>query len=217
MLLTEPMVTCICVYLSFVYGLIFLMIEAYPIIFREMRGYAAVPSTLPYLGIFVGVLAAMGINILNNPRYIRAVQRNKGRSVPEARLPPMIIGGVLLSGGLFWFGWTAAPRYSWALPTVGGGLIGAGFNIVFQQGLNFLVDTYGLYAASATSANTVLRSAVACGLPLAANALFHNLGVGPACSLLGGLACLALPVPFVFMKYGLALRKKSKFAPVVED
>ena len=29
------------------------------------------------------------------------------------------------------------------------------------------VDTYGLYAASAVSANTVLRSLMACGLPLA--------------------------------------------------
>jgi hypothetical protein len=34
---------------------------------------------------------------------------------------------------------------------------------------------------------------------------------------LGGVATIAIPVPFIFMKYGLALRKKSKFAPVDED
>jgi hypothetical protein len=44
--------------------------------------------------------------------------------------------------------------------------------------------------------------------------MFHNLGVGPAMSILGGMAVLAIPVPFIFMKYGLALRKMSKFAPV---
>jgi hypothetical protein len=94
---------------------------------------------------------------------------------------------------------------------VSAGFIGAGFNIVFQQCLNFLVDTYGPYAASATSANTFLRSLIACGLPLAARPMFQNMGVGPAASVLGGISCLALPVPLVFMKYGEGLRKRSKF------
>jgi hypothetical protein len=55
---------------------------------------------------------------------------------------------------------------------------------------------------------------MAAGLPLAAKPMFRNLGVGPAMSILGGIAVLALPVPFLFMKYGMALRQKSKFAPV---
>lgn len=38
-----------------------------------------------------------------------------------------------------------------------------------QQCINFLVDTYGLYAASAVSANTFLRSVLAAGLPLVSN------------------------------------------------
>lgn len=95
--------------------------------------------------------------------------------------------------------------------------IGAGFNVIFQQCINFLVDTYGVYAASAVSANTFLRSIMAAGLPLAAQPMFHNLGVGPAMSILGAVATIAIPVPFVFMKYGLALRKKSSFAPVDGD
>lgn len=47
--------------------------------------------------------------------------------------------------------------------------------------------------------------------------MFRALGVGGGSSLLGGFACLALPVPFIFMKYGLKLRKMSKFAPVPDD
>lgn len=43
--------------------------------------------------------------------------------------------------------------------------------------------------------------------------MFHNLGVGPAMSILGGVAALALPVPFLFMRYGVSLRKMSRFAP----
>lgn len=90
--------------------------------------------------------------------------------------------------------------------------IGAGFNIIFQQCLNFLVDTYGPFAASAVSANTMLRSLVACGLPLAVRPMFDNMGVGPGCSLLGGIAVLALPVPWLLTRYATVLRTKESKA-----
>ena len=91
------------------------------------------------------------------------------------------------------------------------GFIGAGFNIVLQQALNFIVDTYGPFAASAIAATAFLRAIFAFALPLAARPLFVNLGVGPGCSVLGGIACLALPVPFIFMRYGRVLRERSAF------
>lgn len=217
MLTTEPMVTCIAFYASFVYALLYLSLQVFEIVFAEQRGWPLVTSTLPFLGLFVGVLAALGVNLGFQPRYARIVDQNNGRSVPEGRLAPMVVGGFLFAIGLFWFGWTAAPGIPWPAPVVATAFIGAGFNIIFQQCLNFLVDTYGLYAASAVSANTFLRSILAAGLPMAARPMFHTLGVGPAMSLLGGVACLALPVPFLFMRYGLRLRKMSKFAPVTED
>jgi hypothetical protein len=83
-------------------------------------------------------------------------------------------------------------------------------------GINYLVDVYGLYAASATAANTFLRSVLAAGLPLAARPMYHTMGVGPATSVLGAVAAALLPVPFIFMKIGLVLRKKSNFAPVLD-
>ena len=50
----------------------------------------------------VGVIAAVFINLANQPHYKRAVEKNKGRAVPEARLPPMMIGGWLFVIGIFW-------------------------------------------------------------------------------------------------------------------
>ncbi|KAH0153539.1 MFS general substrate transporter, partial [Aureobasidium melanogenum] len=217
MLTTEPMVTCIAFYASFVYGILYMTLEVFPIVFEQNRGWPLITSTLPFLALFVGVLFAVLINLANQPRYARAVDANKGRPAPEARLLPMSVGGVLFTIGLFWFGWTADPSIPWPSCVVAAAFIGAGFNIIFQQCINFLVDTYLLYAASAVSANTFLRSIIAGGLPLAARPMFNNLGVGPAMSILGGVAALALPVPFIFMKYGLKLRKMSKFAPVNEN
>ena len=111
MLFTEPMVALVSLYSGFVYSLLFLTLEVFPIVFGEQRQYSLVVSTLPFFGIFVGVFCGTAINIGNQLWYARAVKKNKGLAVPEARLPLMILGGILFSIGLFWFGWTAAPRF----------------------------------------------------------------------------------------------------------
>ncbi len=129
----------------------------------------------------------------------------------------MIAGGVIFFIGLFLLGWTADPRFHWILPVIACALIGAGFNSIFQQCINFLVDTYGPYAASATAANTFLRSIFAAGLPLATRAMVKGVGIGPAMSILGGIAVVLVPVPILFMKYGSRLRERSKFAPAPEE
>lgn len=217
MLFTEPMVTCMCFYASFVFSILYLSLEAFPIIFTDLRHWSMINSSLTFLGSFTGIILALGVNIGNQPRYKRISRAAGGRTVPEARCPPMAVGGAFMVIGLFLLGWTAAPKYHWIWPVIATAFIGAGFNTTFQQCLNFLVDTYGHYSASATAANTFLRSLFASGLPLAARPMFRSMGVGPACSLLGGIAAVMLPVPFLFMRYGLQLRKMSKFAPVKAD
>lgn len=43
--------------------------------------------------------------------------------------------------------------------------------------------------------------------------MFNALGVGGGGSLIGGVAALLCPVPFIFYKYGGPIRERSKFAP----
>ncbi|KFY58949.1 hypothetical protein V496_05906 [Pseudogymnoascus sp. VKM F-4515 (FW-2607)] len=214
MLTTEPMVACIACYASFVYGILYLTLEVFPICFVDLRGMSPVAGSLPFLGLFVGVLAASVLNCANQPRHRRISEAAGGKPVPEARLLPVAIAGFIFAIALFWFGWTSNPKFSIWIPIFAAGVIGLGFNVIFNQCINVLVDTYGLYAASAVSANTFLRSIMAAGFPLLAKPMFHGLGVGPAMSILGGIATLMIIVPFLFMKYGLALRQRSKFAPL---
>ena len=218
MLLTEPMVTVIAFYASFCYGLLYTTLEVFPIVFEDHRHWKPVPASLSFLALLVGVQFAVCINLTNNRRYIRISRAAHGRPVPEARMPPVAIGSVIFAIGLFWFAWTADPPHHWILPIAAAAFIGCGFNSIFQQCINFLIDTYApLYAASATSANTLLRSVIASGMPLAARPMYRNLGVGRATTILGALAAAAIPVPWIIMRYGKALRKRSKFAPYHED
>lgn len=71
-------------------------------------------------------------------------------------------------------------------------------------------------AASVFAANTIIRSAVGAAFPLFSKQMFVNLGVQWAGTLLGCLALIMVPIPLAFIKWGPALRKKSKFAPLLD-
>ena len=81
--------------------------------------------------------------------------------------------------------------------------------------MNYLTDTYLMFAASALASNTIMRSACAAASPLFATQMFGALGIGGGGSLIAGVGCLMLPIPFIFYKYGEKIRAKSKFAPTV--
>ncbi|KAL4963470.1 MFS transporter [Aspergillus stella-maris] len=213
MLFTEPVVTCIAVYASFVYGVMYLTLEVFPIVFQEIRAWHPVTAALPFLALLIGVISSVGLNIWNQKRYNIIAKAAKGRPVPEARLPPMMFGAIFFVVGAFWFAWTAKPPHHWILPCLAALFIGIGFNCIFQQCLNYLVDMYGLFAASSTAAVTFLRSIMAAGLPLAARPMIRALDVGPAVSIIGGVAAVLLPIPFLFMRFGPKLRALSKLTP----
>ena len=70
-----------------------------------------------------------------------------------------------------------------------------------------------MFAASALAANTVARSGAGAAAPLFTKYMFDALGVGGGGSLIGGVAILLAPIPFIFYKYGEPIRRRSKFAP----
>lgn len=61
-------------------------------------------------------------------------------------------------------------------------------------------------ANSAISANTFFRSWLGAGFPMFAMAMYNNLGVPWATSLLGFLAIALFPVPVLFYIYGEKIR-----------
>jgi DHA1 family multidrug resistance protein-like MFS transporter len=211
-LLTTPICFLVAVYASFCYGILYMMLGGIPIIFGEVRGWSHVSSTLPFLAILLGAIIGCTINAYNQLLYNKVYRAAGNRAVPEARLPPMMLGSVLFSAGQFLLGWTSDPKFHWIVPCIGLVLMGTGFFTIFQAALNYLVDTFTQYAASAVAANTFLRSCFAGAFPLVVTPLYHNVGVGPASSITGGFAALLVPVPFVFYVYGKSIRRRSKWS-----
>ncbi|KJZ75301.1 hypothetical protein HIM_05227 [Hirsutella minnesotensis 3608] len=186
-LLCTPICFLVALYASFCYGILYMQLGAIPIIFGELRGWTPVVATLPFICILIGAILGASLNVYNQMLYNKAYHAAGDRPVPEKRLPPMMLGSVLFSGGQFLVGWTAAPSIHWIVPCIGLVMLGTGFFTIFQAALNYLVDTFQAYAASAVAANTFLRSCFAGAFPLVVGPLFHNIGVGPGSSITGSV------------------------------
>ena len=86
---------------------------AFPITFEEERGWNALIGSLPFIGTLIGAIIGALINIYNTKFYVEKLKANNNRPVPEARLPPMMLGGILFPAGLFIFGWTSSRDIHW--------------------------------------------------------------------------------------------------------
>ncbi|OCK97540.1 major facilitator superfamily transporter [Cenococcum geophilum 1.58] len=214
MLVLEPIVLLLSIYMSFIYGLLYLFLTAYPIVFQRIHGFSPGVGGLPFFGMIIGQLSAGLFIVLRQPSYQKKLAANNDKPIPEWRLPEVIIGGVAFSLGLFWFGWSGyRADIHWIVPTLSGLLTGFGLLSIFLQSLNYLVDAYLMFAASAIAANTLLRSLFGAIFPLFAVYMIDGMGVQWAGTLLGCVAALLVPVPVWFYLRGAKIREKSKFAP----
>ncbi|KIW11627.1 hypothetical protein PV08_10929 [Exophiala spinifera] len=213
MLCFEPMLMVMTLYISIVYGILYLTFYAFPYNFAEGRGWDPRVASLPFLSILVSVLmGSVGVAIYSR-EYYRPRLQARGSVLPEDRLPPIMLGSILLPAGLFWFGWCSSPNISPVPQIIAGLFIGSGIMLIFTNGIAYIVDIYLQSAASALAANTCCRSLVAAGFPLAAPRMYRTLGIGLATSVLGILCVLLIPAPLLFYKYGSKLRQMSRYAP----
>lgn len=218
LLLTEPVVLALSVYMSFIYGLLYAFLTAYPLVFQGVHHFNAGIGGLPFFGMMVGiVIVASYIVFIDAPRYNKKLAANGGIPVPEWRLPTVVVGGALFAIGLFWFGWSGYKEsIPWIVPTLSGLFTGFGLLSIFICCFNYLVDSYLMFAASVIAGNTFMRSFFGAAFPLFARQMFNNLGIQWAGTLLGCLAVLLVPIPVLFIKFGPRLREKSKFAPTMK-
>ncbi|KXT01099.1 hypothetical protein AC579_6765 [Pseudocercospora musae] len=198
------------VYVALVYGVLYLCFVAYPIVFRDLRGWSPGFTGLSFCGIGIGGTTT----ILSEPLIRRMINAHKhdpetGRPYPEAMVSVVCIASVLIPAGEIIFAWTCTPNVHWIVPILAGIPFGAGNAGVFIYASNYLVQSYGIYAASALAGNAVFRSIMGATLPLAGPSLYRALGANWAGMLLGLLEALFIPIPFVFYRYGHKIRQKS--------
>jgi multidrug resistance protein len=224
MLFTEPIIAAFNAYSAFNFGLLYAFFAAFPYVFSTEYAFTSLSTGLTFLGLGVGViLAAITIFLFSakyyKPRVHAAVVHDTpkppfatSRIAPETRLPLAMLGGPVISIGLFLFGWSAAYRVHWIVPTIAEAFFGYGNMLIFMSCMMYITDTYGpLYSASAMASNAILRYVLGGTFPLFAVQMFRGLGPQWACTLLGGLSVMGACVPFALVKVGPRLRGSSGY------
>ncbi|KAF7597367.1 hypothetical protein BBP40_006308 [Aspergillus hancockii] len=212
LLFREPIVLLLSIYMAIIYGTLYMMFAAFPIVYQGQRGWNQGVSGLAFLGIMVGMLVAVAYTLWDNKRYIKTQERNDGFAPPEARLPPCMIASIVIPIGLFWFAWTNYPSIHFLASIAAGAPFGFGMVLVFLSLMNYLIDAYTIFAASVLAANSVLRSIFGAVFPLFTTYMYNDLGVHWASSIPAFLAVACVPFPFLFYKYGPAIRTRCKYA-----
>ncbi|KAJ5609894.1 MFS general substrate transporter [Penicillium herquei] len=207
----EPIVLLMNLYAGLLYGVLFTWFESFPIVFGDIYGFDSGQQGLVFIGILV--FAAISVICLLTWIRLQLVPKLKSDNFkPEMVLPPTFIGCFALPICLFLFGWTSRASVPWIVPVICSGLFSIGVVSLFNSLFNYLGITYARYAASIFAGSALFRASFGASFPLFATPLFDNLGIGPGNSLLGGIAVLFIPVPFIFYHYGERIRRWSKHA-----
>lgn len=210
MLLQEPILACITAYMSLVYAIMYLTFVAFPYSYVRGRTWPTGLSSLPFLAVFLGYILGFTYMTLEST-YRHRRQTSAIPSPPETRLPPMIVGSIVLVAGLFFFAWTSLPTLNPWPQILSCIFIGFGIFTVFIPGQVYLMDVYGPHASSALAANACVRAALACAFPLVAGPMYDRLGVKWGTSVVGFLCVGLTPFPVVFWVWGKRVRGWSRF------
>lgn len=226
----EPILIVLTVYLTLVYGTLYLSYQLFPRAF-EGRGWSTANSSLPFIAVGLGIMSALAVfSVFTMTWYKKqwvAAQRKAGlptgavgeknmadkepaRVDPEYRLPPMIMGAVLLPPSLLWFGW--AGNVHWAAQVIACFFVGMSLQIIFISGIVYIVDTYLANTVSAISIHVMVRSLVSATFPLFEGPMYDSLHINYSATLLAALAAIIMASPILSMIYGARIRSWSRFS-----
>jgi MFS family permease len=115
LLFTSPIVFLLSLYISFVFGLLFLLFTTITQLFTQVYGWSPEICGLAYIGVGIGFF--IGISFVaktSDTTVISLTKKNKGVYEPEMRLPACAFFGLLIPISLFWY--ATHPAVSCMIP-----------------------------------------------------------------------------------------------------
>ncbi|KAK8859374.1 MFS multidrug transporter-like protein [Apiospora arundinis] len=210
MLVVHPAVQAPSVYRAFLYGVMYLLLSTFDRVWQDVYGMGKAISSLHYLSLCLGFMIGLQIShpLIDGLYAWLKKYYKQDEGVPEWRIPPMLLGGLLTPIGLFIYGWTASPSIHWLVPDLGCVILAAGLILAFQAAQAYVTDAYGAsHAASAAAVGAFLRTMCGFSFPLFAPAMYDALGIAWGNSLLAFLTlALAVPSPILLWFYGEKIR-----------
>lgn len=210
LMLTEPVLDLMNMYIVLIYSLLYAFFFAYPVIFGEIHGYNDGQVGLMFIPILIGALFALITTPIIEKKYIAMCHRRE--PTPEDRLIGAMIGAPFIPIALFILGSTSHHGIIWVGPASSGISFGYGMVLCYYSVNNYIIDAYQAYAASALAAKVFMRSGGGAAFPLFTTQMYHRLGDLWASFLLAFISLAMVAIPFCFYKWGAILRAKWSHA-----
>ncbi|CAI7656756.1 unnamed protein product [Penicillium viridicatum] len=209
---SELIIILMSLYLTVIYIVLFTFLEGYTYIFGDTYGLSQEMTGILWVGMLCGILL---VGCLVPVVYSWTAKEYKKTSTiaPETRLWYAMLGGApAVPISLFWMGWTSYPSISIWSPIIASALFGYGITTIFIVTYMYIIDSYGVYSASALGFLVFTRYVVAGGMTVAGGPIYRSIGVHYTLTILGAISTVMAAIPYLLYVYGPTLRKYSKFA-----
>ncbi|KAK0623769.1 major facilitator superfamily domain-containing protein [Immersiella caudata] len=177
--------------------------------------YGLDPVTVGFCFVSFSVGSTFSVFVCNrhlDKIYIKMRDANKGVGLPEFRLPLVIIGAVCMPIVTAFYGWSAQLRLGVHCTLISSALMGSSMTLALVPLTAYIVDAFGLYAASATTGIIVTRCLMSTFLPLLTGPLVDWYGYGWAFTVFAGLTMMLVPIPVLMLRYGAHWRRFSPYS-----
>ncbi|KAJ4470182.1 MFS polyamine transporter [Lentinula aciculospora] len=211
LLTTEPVVASFSIWIGFVWGVFFCMIESIGSVFNTIHGFNTGQVGTVFVTFVIGSLLGFLTNFFQEHLY-RKNYPNRG---PEARLYLACCAAVFVPCGMFIYAWSTLTHVPWIALTIGITVFLYGTFIIYLAVFTYLADCYGPFASSALAGQSLCRNLAATAFPLFTQQMYAKLSYKWANTLFGCIACVMMPIPFILFFYGPRIRSRSKFSRVV--
>lgn len=228
---SELILILMSLYLTVVYIVLFTFLEGYTFIFTDTYGVSQGITSVAWAGMLCGILLVTCVVPVVYSWTAKEYQKTSAIA-PETRLWYAMLGGApAVPVSLFWMGWTCnvcflldIPRALtnhqslskssisiWS-PLIASALFGYGITTIFIVAYMYVIDSYGVYSASALGFLVFTRYVVAGGMTVAGTPIYRSIGVQYTLTILGSISGLMAFIPYLLFIYGPRIRKYSKYA-----
>ncbi|XRM42658.1 hypothetical protein ABZX51_005867 [Aspergillus tubingensis] len=230
---TEPIILVFSFYLVLLYIVLFTFLNGFPFIFTNTYG---ISTSLTYV-IFVSMLAGDAVALVLIPILYRWTKQAAAKAAAEGKALQaevslywaMVGGSIFMPISLFWMGWTCYVSRHWLVlrnpnitdrrtqpgvsiwsPIISTFVFGYSLVTIFTATYLYICFVYTTYAGSALAFVSFSRYVISGALLPASVPMYQHMTPHWVLTMVGILATIMAPVPFLLYRYGHRIRAMSK-------
>ncbi|KAJ4287624.1 hypothetical protein N0V90_012327 [Kalmusia sp. IMI 367209] len=140
MLIQSPIVLLFAIYTTVTQGYLLLVFATLGLVYQDHYHFSPGASGLAYLGLAFGLTISQFTLGHLSDKHIARMAHLHGVHKPEDRLPPLLIGALIIPFSLLAYGW--GTHTHWIVPILGSALFAVGYMCTYLPVMMYLIDTY---------------------------------------------------------------------------